>query len=90
MWTAASAEESVIVTSQAVATNPRSTSTSSLPSRTRAASSIAIEPCPCGLCSATRLYIGRAPKRVRSTMRRVAIGERTPRRARLCPGWSKG
>ena len=45
---------------------------------------MAIEPCPCGLCSATRLYIGSIPKSVSSTMSRVAIGESAPVRARLC------
>ena len=75
MCTAASAAERVIVTIQAVATNPSRQSTNSLPFRTSRFSSIAIEPCPWGLCLETTRYIGNIPKRVKSTMRRVAMGE---------------
>ena len=79
MCTAASAAERVIVTIQAVATNPSRQSTSSLPLQNESRfSSIAIEPCPWGLCWETTRYIGSIPKRVKSTMRRVAMGESAP------------
>jgi hypothetical protein len=45
----------VIVMTKSVATNPSSTKTKSLPfHRDSNRSSIAIEPCPCGLSAATR------------------------------------
>jgi hypothetical protein len=76
MCAVASAAESVIVTTQPVATNPSRHRMSSLPfQKERRFSSIAIEPWPLGLSAATRRYIGKAPKRVRS---RVAMGESTP------------
>jgi hypothetical protein len=79
MCTAASAAERVIVTIHAVATNPSRQSTNSLPFQNDSRfSSIAIEPCPCGLSAATTRYIGSIPNRVKSTMRRVAIGESAP------------
>jgi hypothetical protein len=49
-------------------------------------SSIEIEPCPWGLSSATRLYIGSAPKRVKSTINRVATGESDPAASAAMPG----
>ena len=59
-----------MVIMKSVAIKPSNTSTVSLPGQNESnLSSMAIEPCPCGLSSATRLYIGRAPKRVKSTMK---------------------
>jgi hypothetical protein len=79
MWAVASAEERVIVTTQAVATNPKRQSTDSLAVQNESSlSSIEIEPCPCGLASATRWYIGNMPKSVSNTISRVAIGESAP------------
>jgi hypothetical protein len=46
-----------------------------------------IEPSPCGLSAATRLYIGNAPKRVIRTRMRVASGERAPAARAAMPGW---
>jgi hypothetical protein len=87
MWAVASAAERVMVTNQPVATNPRRTSTNSLPLQKESrSSSIAIEPCPCGLSSDTRWYIGSAPKRVSSTMSRVAMGESAPAARAAIPG----
>jgi hypothetical protein len=87
MWAVASAAESVIVTNQPVATNPSKNSTNNLPFQNESrSSSIAIEPCPCGLSAATWRYIGRAPKRVSSTMSRVTIGERAPAAKAAMPG----
>ena len=52
---------------QPVATNPRRHSTSTLPVHNESRrSSMAIEPWPLGLSWATRLYIGKAPKRVKT------------------------
>ena len=86
-WTAASAAERVIVTSHPVATKPKRHSTSTLPFQKESnLSSIEIEPCPCGLSSATRLYIGNAPNRVKSTMKRVATGESAPAASAAMPG----
>ena len=57
---------------------PQEASTSTLPFQNESnLSSIEIEPCPLGLSSATRLYIGRAPNRVKSTMKRGDGRERT-------------
>ena len=51
----ASAAESVIVMTKSVTANPSSTSTKILPRQKGSSrSSIAIEPWPCGLSSATR------------------------------------
>jgi hypothetical protein len=87
MWAVASAAERVMVTSQPVATNPRRHRTNSLPLQNESRlSSIAIDPCPCGLSSATRWYIGSAPKRVKSTMSRVAMGESAPAARAAIPG----
>ncbi len=86
-WAVASAAERVIVTSHPVATNPSRQSTSTLPFQNESRrSSIEIEPCPCGLSSATRLYIGRAPKRVSSTISSVAMGESAPAASAAMPG----
>ncbi len=79
MCTVASAEESVIVMSHDVATNPSSTSTNSLPRQNGSRfSSIATEPCPCGLSLATRRYIGSIPSSVRATISSVASGDSAP------------
>ena len=86
-WTAALAAERVIVTSHPVATKPKRQSTSTLPLQNESRrSSIEIEPCPLGLSSATRLYIGSAPNRVKSTMKRVATGESAPAASAAMPG----
>lgn len=52
----------------------------------RRSSSIEIDPRPFGLSSATRRYIDKAPKRVRSTISSVATGERTPAASAAMPG----
>jgi hypothetical protein len=84
---AASAAERVIVTSQPVATKPKRQSTSTLPFQNESnLSSIEIEPCPLGLSSATRLYIGSAPNSVKSTMKSVAMGESAPAASAAMPG----
>ena len=76
MWAAASAAERVMVMMKLVATKPIKTSTKSFPCHQGSSrSSMAIEPSPCGLSSATRLYMGKAPKRVIKTRISVAIGE---------------
>ena len=49
-------------------------------------SSIEIEPCPCGLSSAMRLYIDTIANSVRATMSRVAMGERAPAASAAIPG----
>ena len=55
MWAVASAADSVIVIRKSVAANPSSTRTKILPFQNDSnRSSIAIEPSPCGLSSATR------------------------------------
>ncbi len=77
--TEASADDSVMVMIQDVATNPSSTRTKILPRQKGSSrSSIATEPCPWGLSSATRRYIGSMPSRVRPTISSVAIGETAP------------
>ena len=87
MWAVASAAESVIVITKSVATNPSSTRTKSLLfQRENNASSIAIEPSPFGLSVATRLYIGSAPKSVRSTTISVAIGDNAAAATKAMPG----
>ncbi len=54
-WALASAAERVIVMMKSVAAKPSSASTNSLPfQKLSSRSSIAIEPSPCGLSSATR------------------------------------
>ena len=49
-------------------------------------SSIRMLPWPCGLISATRRYIGSAPKSVRSTSTSVAIGDSVPAARNAMPG----
>ena len=79
MCTVASAADRVIVMIQEVATNPSRTSTNSLPRQNGSrCSSIATEPCPCGLSSATRRYIGSIPSSVSATISRVASGDSAP------------
>jgi hypothetical protein len=64
---------------QDVATKPSSTSTNSLPYQNGSRfSSIATEPCPCGLSCATRRYIGSMPNNVSATMSSVASGDSAP------------
>ncbi len=79
MWTVASAPDRVIVMIHEVQTKPSSTSTNSLPHQNGSSfSSIATEPCPCGLSRATRRYIGSMPSRVSATISRVASGDSAP------------
>ena len=86
-WTVASADDSVIVMIHEVATKPSSTSTSTLPRQNGSrCSSIATEPCPCGLSCATRRYIGSIPSRVSSTMSSVASGLSAPAASAAIPG----
>ena len=87
MCAVASAADSVIVMMKPVAAKPSRQSTSALP-RQRGSSSSSIEmlPWPCGLSSATRRYIGSAPKSVSSTRTSVASGERTPAARKAMPG----
>jgi hypothetical protein len=55
MWAVASAEDRVMVMIQEVATNPSRQRTNSLPPQNdKRFSSMAREPCPCGLSAATR------------------------------------
>ncbi len=87
MWAVASAAERVIVITKPVATNPIRHSTSSLPCHQPSnRSSIEIEPSPCGLATATRLYIGSAPNSVTRTRISVAIGESAPAASAAIPG----
>ncbi len=77
--TDASADDSVMVMIHEVATKPSSARTKIFPRQNGSnRSSIAIEPCPWGLSSATRRYIGNTPSRVSPTIRSVAIGETAP------------
>jgi hypothetical protein len=79
MCSDASAEDSVIVTIHDVATNPSSTRTKILPRQNGSrSSSIATDPCPCGLSFATRRYIGSMPSSVNATISNVASGETAP------------
>jgi hypothetical protein len=72
---------------QEVATKPRRTSTNVFPRQNgRSFSSMATDPCPCGLSAATRRYIGSIPSRVSATMSRVASGERAPAASAAIPG----
>ena len=88
MWTAASAAESVMVMIKLVAAKPSRQRTKSLPfQRESKFSSIEMEPSPCGLSAATRLYIGSAPKSVSSTRMSVAMGESAPAARKAMPGW---
>ena len=77
--TVASAEDSVIVMIHEVATKPSRIRTKILPRQNGSSrSSIATEPCPCGLSLATRRYIGSMPSSVSATISRVASGESAP------------
>ena len=83
----ASADDSVIVMIQEVATNPSRVSTNSLPHQNGSSrSSIATEPCPFGLSSATRRYIGSIPNRVSATISNVASGDTAPAASAAMPG----
>ena len=87
MCAVASAADSVMVMMKPVAAKPRRQSTSALPRhRGSSFSRIAMLPWPCGLSSATRRYIGSAPKRVRRTRTSVASGERKPGGEKRDPG----
>ena len=87
-WALASAAERVMVMMKSVSANPRSTSTKSLPRQNGSRrSSMAIEPWPCGLSSATRRYTGSAPNRVSSTRMTVASGLSSPAARNAIPGW---
>jgi len=87
MCTVASAEDRVMVMIQLVATKPSRMSTNTLPRQNGSSrSSIATEPCPCGLSFATRRYIGSIPRRVSATMSRVAMGESAPAASAAMPG----
>jgi hypothetical protein len=79
MCTVASAADRVIVMIHEVATKPSSTSTNSFPyQKGRRFSSMATEPCPCGLSCATRRYMGSMPSNVSATMSSVASGDSAP------------
>lgn len=85
--TAASDADSVMVTIHDVSTNPSRASTNSFPRQNDSSrSSIATEPWPCGLSSATRRYIGSIPNRVSATISRVASGEIAPAASAAIPG----
>ena len=87
MCTVASAADSVIVMIHEVATKPSSTSTKILPRQNASrSSSIATEPCPCGLSSATRRYIGSIPSSVSATISNVASGDSAPAASTAMPG----
>ena len=93
MCTDASAADRVIVMIHEVATKPSSTSTKILPRQNGSrSSSIATEPCPCGLSLATRRYIGSIAEQrqrhdqQRRQRRQRAGGQRGDRRAGR-PGW---
>ena len=87
MCTVASADDSVIVMIHDVATKPRSVRTNSFPRQNGSrSSSIATEPCPCGLSRATRRYIGSMPSNVSATISKVASGESAPAASAAMPG----
>ena len=70
-----------------VATNPSRTRTKTLPRQNGSrSSSMATDPCPCGLSRATRLYIGSMPSSVSATMSSVASGDRAPAARAAMPG----
>jgi hypothetical protein len=76
---AASAADSVMVMTKLVAAKPSRHRTTTLPfQRGNRFSSMRMLPCPYGLISATRLYIGSAPNSVSSTRTSVAIGDTVP------------
>ena len=70
-----------------VATNPSSTRTKTFPRQNGSRfSSMATDPCPCGLSWATRRYIGSMPSSVRATISRVASGDSAPAASAAMPG----
>ena len=76
-----------MVITQEVATKPSRQRTNSLPFQNESRrSSIAIDPCPCGLSAATTRYMGNIPKSVNKTIRRVAMGDSAPAAAMAIPG----
>ena len=85
--TVASADDNVIVMIHEVATKPSRTRTRTLPFQNGSRrSSIATDPCPWGLSSATRRYIGSTPSSVSATINRVASGESAPAARAAIPG----
>ena len=83
----ASAEESVIVMIQEVATKPSKQRTKNLPRQNGSSfSSIATDPCPCGLSLATRRYMGSIPNNVSATISSVATGDSAPAARIAIPG----
>lgn len=77
-----------MVMRKSVAANPSRVRTNSLPfQKVSSRSSIAIEPWPCGLSSATLRYTGSAPTRVTTTSTTVASGESSPAARAAIPGW---
>ena len=87
MWAVASADDRVMVMIQEVATNPSRVSTNSLPPQNDSSrSSMATEPCPCGLSAATHRYTGSIPNSVSRTISRVASGDRAPAARAAIPG----
>ena len=86
-WTEASAADSVIVMIHEVATKPSRTRTKTLPRQNGSrSSSIATDPCPCGLSRATRRYIGSMPSSVSATISSVASGDSAPAASAAMPG----
>jgi hypothetical protein len=70
-----------------VATKPINVSTNNFPfQRDKSRSSMEMEPSPCGLSPATRLYIGRAPNKVSNTKKNVATGANAPAANTAIPG----
>ena len=87
MCDVASAADSVIVIMKLVEANPSNARTNNFPfQRDSRFSSIEIEPSPCGLSAATRLYVGSAPNKVRRISTNVAIGESAPAARKAIPG----
>lgn len=87
-WVEASAADRVMVMRKSVAAKPSRVRTNSLPfQKDSSRSSIAIEPSPCGLSSATRRYTGSAPTRVTITSTMVATGDSRPAARAAIPGW---
>ena len=87
MCAAASAADSVIVITNAVDANPSRHRINVLPrQRGRSVRRSTMLPSPCGLNSATRLYIGSAAQSVSNTRTRVATGESMPAARKAMPG----
>ena len=86
-WVEASAADRVMVIRKSVAAKPSRVRTNSLPFQNDSRrSSMAIEPSPCGLSSATRRYTGSAPARVTITSTIVATGDSSPAASAAMPG----